>query len=305
MYKRLQAMVRNTSGDTPAELPPDWDEEKNIYIQYRWLRRLDHLLLPRWNDFQEYCENNTFTTQQQYDAASINLQANTDLNKIGITELTFAPFADETNPATWAYNSDYNNSNNRWTDGNEIKVVHFYYITRYDNTQGATQLNLPNRLRLYALRQVIEGEDLYSYGEKTQNVCNRNLLTYYGTKKKGSGGSIVDLFKIGNTKTLKDAQYSPTAANTQYKSYDYTSKIQTGTNPSAPFANQQQLSNIAYKYSEPGISNDANSRTIDAAVLGYFNNIDITTIGDYTYRFSGIYIAVDKNKTITERNILQ
>lgn len=302
--KRHLAMTRKANGGTTPAAPSYWDETKNIYLQYRWLRRLDHLLLPRWSDFMEYCENNNFTTQQQYDDASINLNATTDPAKIGITELTFAPFADETNPATWAYNSDYNNSSNRWTDGNEIKVVNFYYITRYDNTQGATQLNAPNRLRLYALRTAIESQGFYNYGVKDVAVSNQNLNTYYGTLKKGTGGSIVDLFKIGNTKTLKEAQYSPTAANTQYKSYDYVSKLQTGTNPSPPFANQQQLSNIAFKYSEPGVSNDANSKTIDAAVLGYFNNVVITTIGSYTYRFSGILIAVDKDRVITERSVL-
>lgn len=302
--KRHLAMTRKANGGTTPAAPSYWDETKNIYIQYRWLRRLDHLLLPRWNDFQEYCENNTFTTQQQYDDASINLNATTDPAKIGITELTFAPFADETNPATWAYNSDFNNSNSRWTDGNEIKVVNFYYITRRDNTQGATQLNAPHLFRLYALRNAIESQGFYNYGAQDVAVSNQNLNTYYGTLKKGTGGSIVDLFKVGDTETLKNVQTAASYAGGRYLTYDYASKLRTGTNPSAPFANGRQLTNQAYIYSEPGVSLAANNKTIDAAILGYFNNEVITTIGNYTYRFTSILVAVDKDRVITERSIL-
>lgn len=301
MYKRLQAMVRNTSGDTPAELPPDWDEEKNIYIQYKQLRRIDHLLKPKWADFQEYCENIPSTDlQAKLDAVAVNLNAY-NLEHIGITELSFSPFADEINPATWAYNSDYNNSNSRWTDGNTFKVYHFYYITRRDADTPYADQNAPDLLRLYQLRQVIEGADLYSYGEKTQNVCNRNLLTYYGTKKKGSGGSMLELFKIGDTETLNSVQYAANFAGGRYLTYDYTSRMNSGA--SQPFSNGRQLTDQAYIYSEPGITLALNNQKPAAAVLGYFNNRTITTIGSYTYRFSGIYVAT--TKTITERNILQ
>ncbi len=297
-----RAMTQIISGSTTPAAPSYWDETKNIYIKYKMLRRLDHLLLPRWSDFQEFCENNTFTTQQQYDDASVNLQAVTDLNKIGITELSFAPFADETNPATWAYNSDYNNSNSRWTDGNEIKVINVYYITRRDNRQGATQLNAPGLFRLYALRTVIEGLDLYSYGTQDIPITNRNLNTYYGTIIAGSGGSTVDLFKIGDTETLKSVQYTSNyASNNYYLTYDYVSRMNQGA--SQPFSNGRQL-NRAYIYNEPNISSTINAQKPNAAVLGYFDNVNITTIGDYTYRFSGLLVATTTDKTITERSVL-
>lgn len=305
MLKRLQTMTRKSGGGTtPPAFPEDWDEEKNIYIANKHYRRYDHLAQPYWDPFVEYCENiPSQNTKAKLDAVSVNLVSEVSTALVGITRLDNTPLSGITNDA-WRYNSDFSNSSQQWTSGNDFNVFNFYYIYAIDDDMTNTQKDKAKQLRLYLLRRAIDSAKPYTYGRETMNVSNRNMLVYYGTKTKGDGQSLYDIYKIGDEETLFNVQkttFDFWTDNYYYQCYNYEGAMNGNWEP---FSNGRTNGHAIYM--EPNVSRDQNIQIPAASILAEIQDKQIaqftTESTTRTFFFTSFFIAT--NKILTERSLL-
>lgn len=313
--KRIQAMYKqgqtNNSGGqtTPASFPPGWDDTKKIFIDYKTITRADHLTLPYWSDFVEYCENidNTWTLNDWLGV----IDSTSNCSDIGITKLKFYPLTDVVLPGRWLYNSDYSDGSisARWTSGNQgFKIYSFYHLSHTQSDWSSLKQTKESGLRLLKLSKLLNTLTLYTDQNATVDVpiTNRNLLRYYGTTIKGQGGGAVwaGIFRIGANDNLKDIQvpwanaYSQ-RARTQF--YDYFKNFNDNTEPFDSY----DLSDQIEVWYDPNRTQIENTITLDAAPFA-FKKVKVyeETVSGIIHRiWANIVILLVINDT-TERNIL-
>lgn len=302
--RRFQAAAARTGGNSSPVMPSSWDPTKNIFIQNRLLARYDHIAAPYWDPFVEYCENtNSLLTDQQLRDKCMNV-GTASLSKIGITRLKDDPL-DPSNPDLFSYNSDFSDSSVQWTSGNDaFNIYSFYYLTDYDTNMTTSEKEEANFLRLYYLRKAIEEANPYTIGTQDEDITNRNMRQFYGTKIKGNGLSTLNLFTIGTDKTLTNIQETRNRdfwgdPVNQYRCFDFDWFMTSGY--SQPFYNRR--TDWADFYIEPNISTANNYAIPQAAVLGIIRNGTMKQISnDEKIQFTVMFILT--LKTLNERDLL-
>lgn len=296
--RRFQAAATSNNGSVEPVIPTGWDPNKNIYIENKHFTRYDHTVLPYWNTFTEYCEDIPANyTASQWRSKCINIGV-WGTNKVGITRLKNTPLTDLQTSDDWGFNCDFSNYMQRWTDGNtDFNVYCFYYLYDYRTNWTDENKDKATQLRLYLLRRAIEECNLYNVGQQDQNITNRNMLMFYGTKIQGTGGSTISLFKCGDVENLCDVQEVVHFPLNNY----YTYKCNRYNENDAPFYKTTRPSKKIFI--EGNATEQQNATAPRAAILNEIDDVEIASLSS-TEKIRCTMLWVATTKTTTERSLL-
>ena len=302
--KLYTAMRKNGSGGSSPSSLPNWDPTKNIYITFKKMARFDNAGTTYRAPFIEYCEDlPTGITDQELKDACMNL-GTASTAKVGITRLTNTPLTTPQTPYIWGYNSDFDDSTNQWTTGNNmLNYWCIYYLYFINNGWSNTLKADAKKLRIYWLRKAIEEADPYTVGTSKQYISNRQFNKWTGTTIKGSGRNILDEFKIGNTATLYNVQEANTAYSgfEEYRCFDFYG-IQNGNTP--PFSTGLTSWHRMFRETN-GITRAENFKIPEAAIIA---EVSDQYVADLTNQNATIYFSafwlVNYGKVLTERSLL-
>lgn len=309
--RRNQAMfhkVTQSQQQQQQALPPNWDPNKNLFIENKRLTRYDHLMLPFWSDFVEYCENipSNYTLQDY-----LNLLDSKNCSGIGVTRLKLDPLIDEQNVTTWSYNEDFDTNDplKRWTNGNEdFNIYSFYHIAHVQDDWSSTEQAKQRGLHYVKIRSEIESRALYDSNPVVDNVkiSNRNMSTYYGTtrnKVTSQSYDLLPLFKIGETKTLENIQQSTGSEYSQSGTYKCYNFFRNTASNLCPFHNYNMIE--IYYYYDPSYNAQINRRLMKAAPLAIMPEVVIysQTIDGVLHRIYANAMIIATTKTTQEVDI--